>query len=186
LVRHELGHVLTRHFTTHLTPFPDCRQLFSGGETGSDGALSKKRCFSNGFETMVPPVYASRHTLQCCHTPAVLRRTILKGCPCLFLAGTRYDCLKGENKKIYIAMQGASEFTLAGELEHWSITDRLSVVDVCCAFKAASFVYLHCHSLPYTPPTHPADFPFALRSRTKHRVSLPHAPCVSIKVITEE
>jgi len=34
------------------------------------------------------------------------------------------DCIKGQNPRIYVAMQGASEFTLGGELEHWSITER--------------------------------------------------------------
>lgn len=41
-----------------------------------------------------------------------------------------YDCFKGLNKKIYVAMQGASEFTLGGELAAWSITTRLKAVNV--------------------------------------------------------
>jgi proline-specific peptidase len=40
------------------------------------------------------------------------------------------DALSGLNREIYTAMQGASEFTFGGVLENWSITERLSVVDV--------------------------------------------------------
>jgi proline iminopeptidase len=34
------------------------------------------------------------------------------------------------NKKIYVAMQGASEFTLGGALEHWSIVERNATISV--------------------------------------------------------
>ena len=39
------------------------------------------------------------------------------------------DCLAAENKKIYVAMQGPSEFTLGGVLKNWSILDRLYKVE---------------------------------------------------------
>eukprot|EP00040_Diaphanoeca_grandis_P041890 m.263729 g.263729 ORF g.263729 m.263729 type:complete len:336 (-) comp51811_c0_seq1:127-1134(-) len=41
-----------------------------------------------------------------------------------------FDSIKGQNKEIYTAMQGASEFTFAGVLQGWSITERLNVVKV--------------------------------------------------------
>ena len=42
------------------------------------------------------------------------------------------DCF-GEgmlNKKIYVGMQGASEFTLGGALEHWTIVERNATISV--------------------------------------------------------
>ena len=60
-----------------------------------------------------------------------------------------YDCFKGLNKKIYVAMQGASEFTLGGELAKWSITDRLKVVSVPTLVMAGEFDTMsqECHQL---------------------------------------
>ena len=40
------------------------------------------------------------------------------------------DCLEQANVKIYTAVQGHSEFTLGGVLEHWSITERNSSIRV--------------------------------------------------------
>jgi hypothetical protein len=34
------------------------------------------------------------------------------------------------NKDMYVAMQGASKFTLGGVLEHWSIVERNAVITV--------------------------------------------------------
>jgi L-proline amide hydrolase len=40
------------------------------------------------------------------------------------------QCLKTMNTAIYTAMQGESEFTIGGVLEHWSVVDRLHLVQV--------------------------------------------------------
>ena len=59
------------------------------------------------------------------------------------------DCFKTMNKTIYVAMQGASEFTLGGALEHWSITDQLHTVKVPTLCLAGEFdtMSVECHQL---------------------------------------
>mmetsp|Transcript_60421 Transcript_60421/g.165963 ORF Transcript_60421/g.165963 Transcript_60421/m.165963 type:complete len:145 (+) Transcript_60421:329-763(+) len=41
-----------------------------------------------------------------------------------------HDAVSGCNEKIYVAMQGKSEFTLGGQLEFWSITERNANINV--------------------------------------------------------
>ena len=50
-----------------------------------------------------------------------------------------FDCLAGQDVKIYIAMQGHSEFTLAGVLGRWCIRDRLHRVQVPALVLAGEF-----------------------------------------------
>ena len=72
-----------------------------------------------------PPSYLARLTLALALTPAAKMNEVL----------TRHfttrqvphpqcwhDAVSGCNEKIYVAMQGKSEFTLGGQLEFWSIT----------------------------------------------------------------
>jgi L-proline amide hydrolase len=40
------------------------------------------------------------------------------------------NCFKTANFVIYKAMQGASEFTIGGVLENWTITERLHLINV--------------------------------------------------------
>jgi len=50
-----------------------------------------------------------------------------------------YAALNGLNQAIYVGMQGASEFTLGGQLEHWSITERNAQLRVPTLVLAGEF-----------------------------------------------
>jgi len=41
-----------------------------------------------------------------------------------------HDCFKAINTEIYVTIQGPSEFTIKGVLEHWNVTPKLGSVNV--------------------------------------------------------
>ena len=53
----------------------------------------------------------------------------------------RYDHGEGPyfNKEIYVGMQGASEFTVGGVLEHWTCEDRNKAIKVPTLVLAGEF-----------------------------------------------
>ena len=78
------------------------------------------------------------------------------------------DCFKTLNKKIYVAIQGASEFTLGGELERWSITDRNRGITVPALVLMGEFDTMseECHQL--VVDSIPAAWPLVTIPRAAH------------------
>lgn len=79
------------------------------------------------------------------------------------------DCEDGFNTEIYVAMQGASEFTIGGVLEHWSITERNATVRIPTLVVAGEFDTMsqECHQLVVN--SIPTAWPLVTIPRASHQ-----------------
>lgn len=75
--------------------------------------LTDEKDFDNPIYSQFDRTLASQFTLRIIPTPDCFKK-----------------CLATCNNEIYVKMQGASEFTIGGVLENWSITDRLHHITV--------------------------------------------------------
>eukprot|EP00812_Abedinium_dasypus_P008713 NODE_2454_length_931_cov_412.590183.p1 GENE.NODE_2454_length_931_cov_412.590183~~NODE_2454_length_931_cov_412.590183.p1 ORF type:complete len:249 (-),score=36.83 NODE_2454_length_931_cov_412.590183:75-821(-) len=89
------------------------------------------------------------------------------------------DAKKGVNEGIYEGMQGASEFTIGGVLEHWTITDRLHVVRVPTLVLAGQFDTMTEECSQMAVDNIPTAWPLVMIPRSGHckTVDEPLAVC---------
>lgn len=93
-----------------------------------------------------------------------------------------FDSLAGSNSAIYVAMQGASEFTVGGVLEHWSVLEQNRRTLTPALVLAGEFDTMSIACQQQVVDSLPHAWPLVVIPRAAHckLIDEPHACCAQV------